>query len=216
MRGKGYEAVVLVGCPLVIITVRRHGEAVGAPAAVDGEGAVNGELVAIRQGIGRPKHAVERFRLCHVPAQRLVEACRPMKCLLKIGHFCHVPIQLLVEALRVEEHRTHLCHLGRVPLEPLVELLRPEEHGRHAHYLGRVPFEPLVELRGFLAQWAHVKSLKSVQYRAAGRTWWDLGLFERRCAHVEHVFHRRHLGHVPCVEIRVERIFGLQARAAGR
>ena len=32
---------------------------------------------------------------------------------------------------------------------------------------------------------------------------------------MKHALHRRHPGHVPCIEIRVERIFGLQARAAG-
>ena len=171
---------------------------------------MNGELVARRQGTGRVKHVVERSRLCHVPAQRLVEACRRKKCPLKIGHFCHVPIQRLIEPGRGLEHLTHVLYLGRVPLEFGRTERRPGTMSARCSNQCKTVQQGVLggisayssggaltaNMRCIVVTWdtshalrvelnfsafcnnrAHAKkSLKSVQYRAAGRTLRVLGL----------------------------------------
>ena len=265
---------------------------------------MNGELVARRQGTGRVKHVVERSRLCHVPAQRLVEACRRKKCPLKIGHFCHVPIQRLIEPGRGLEHLTHVLYLGRVPLEFGRTERRPGTMsarcsnqcktvqqgvlgGISAYSSGGaltlnmysivVTRDTSHALRAELnlwaaCEWAHAKSRSNQcnaveqgvfggisAYSSGGAltlnmysivVTWDTshalrselnppafchnrGHMQSRsnqcnavqqgvlcgfsacvraaaCAHVKHALHRRHPGHVPCIESRVERFGVLQ------
>ena len=72
------------------------GAVVVVKLAVDGEEAVDGELVAQGQ-VCVIEHAIEMSHLCHIPDERLVKTRRVLEHLGYFLHVGHIPVQLLVE-----------------------------------------------------------------------------------------------------------------------